>query len=205
MLWLSCESACHIWEGIFSGCWFSITPLTCSSEEALLNALLARSDTCPTPQLLRVPFWFRTHAHCMCCFLLGARATGFTQPAVRAAPEHAGTRPLQFFLSAHTRCTLCLDPFIFHSAPYDQIYTGCGLHRPWDKGFSRAWRAVLAASRWRSARVCAHVGYVTVLDVQHPCLCWPARHHSGKHTHSSAAPLQARCYTQNRNRLGRQN
>lgn len=44
---------------------------------------------------------------------LGPRAAGLTHPDVCAAPQLTGTHPLQFCLSAHTSCMLCLDPFIF--------------------------------------------------------------------------------------------
>lgn len=88
-------------RGDFFQCWFSVTPLTCSFEEALFNGLLARQDACTALQLFKVMGAFLIQSaigHMLTKiyrFLLGHGEAGFTQPAVCAAPAYTETCSLK--------------------------------------------------------------------------------------------------------------
>lgn len=140
VLWSGCESACHSLGGIFSWCWLSITALTCAAEGCVSQVRQ------PYPSLLlRVPLMQPATGHYVCCFLRGARAAGLHSQLFVLPPALRNTSFTILCVCIPWLCAL-FRSFYFFLAPYDQMHTGHGLHRARDKGVSRAWRDVLAAS-----------------------------------------------------------
>lgn len=121
----------------------------------------------------RVPGLLAYTASCLCC------------------PQPSGTHPLQFSVSAYPGCVLCLDPFIFPwlhmiRCTQDVAFIGHEIKESAEHE-ETSWLHLVR-------KCCLCVGYVTVLDVQHPCLCQPARHAQGS-THTSLQPHFLHSYT----------